>query len=300
MPATPLACTRMKDIIGHSKQKKYFKNLLKNKSLSHAYLFTGPDMVGKKLFATSLYELLNNRQATVGDPDLILLDSQSEVEEKDEEKIASTLISIDSIRKIKFFLSRRPYYGPYKLVVIDDAHMMTSEASNALLKALEEPTSSTILVLVSSKPTLLPQTIRSRAQEVKFGILNEEEMSEELAKSKLSTEDKEFILKISMGRIGLVKLLKDKSEFRKARTAVDDLRKVIKMPISEKMQYAQKLTTKKDYQPKIGYWLDWVYANLQKSPNNHRMVTSLLHLNGIISQAGLNHRLAIENFLVNL
>jgi len=77
-------------------------------------------------------------------------------------------ISIEQIRKAKKHLNLSPYNSLYKFVIIDNAELMNSEAANALLKTLEEPRGNTILILIAQKPELLPKTIFSRLQEIRF------------------------------------------------------------------------------------------------------------------------------------
>ena len=143
----------MPETIGFNKQREYFKNAVKNGHLSHAYLFSGPDGIGKKIFAYDLFRLVNQREPE-GDPDFKLLTPRLEEEE--------TQIYIEDIRDLKSYLSLKPYRGPYKFVVINDADRLVIEASNAILKLLEEPTQFTVIILVSSKPKLLLPTVLSR------------------------------------------------------------------------------------------------------------------------------------------
>src|SRR3989344_8729970 len=131
---------------GFEKNKKYFINAVKNGNLSHAYLFSGPDGIGKKMFADDIFHLVNQREPD-GDPDFKLLAPRLEEDE--------TKIYVEDIRKLKSYLSFKPYYGPYKFVVINDADRLVLEAANAFLKMLEEPAPFSIIILVSSKPKLI-------------------------------------------------------------------------------------------------------------------------------------------------
>ena len=288
----------MVPLIGHDRNKKYFKNVIKNGALAHAYLFTGPDMIGKKSFATELYTLINGRESG-NDPDFVLV--ASDVIE-DESKIY-----IEDVRKLRSFFRLKPYTGPCKFALIDDAHSLTPEAANALLKILEEPPGFSVLVLVSSMPGLIPATIVSRCERVRFSEVNEKEAGDYLAGpayrqagKKLKQEDKEFLIKLAGGRIGLMNRILEGDGLQDAHKAVDDLRKLFNSGIFEKMNYAKKVHEKGDYQPKVDYWLSWVSAHLQNSPKNEKIVKNLLSLSQLISQPQYNHRLALENFLLNL
>jgi DNA polymerase III delta prime subunit len=236
----------------HSNKKKYFERLVKNGMLAHAYLFSGPEGIGKKEFALELFRLVNGREAA-GDPDLKLIAPRIEEDE--------TKIYIEDIRDLKTFLSFKAYTGPYKFVVINDADRLTPEASNSILKVLEEPTPNSVLILISSKPRALLPTVLSRCEGVQFLRSGEKELDRETIK-----EINEFI-------------------------------KVAKLGIKDRLKYAEMLHKKGDYQKLVAGLIYWLHARENK---NARVLKALLHLNRIVSQPQYNHRLAIENFLINL
>ena len=125
-------------VIGHSKNKKYFDIVLKSGYLSHAYVFSGPEMIGKKLFAQDLYKTINQKEE-IRDADFDYKMISPRLAEDDlPADRHGTKIYIEDIREVKVFLSLKPNVGPYKFVIIDDAHCLTPEGSNALLKILEE------------------------------------------------------------------------------------------------------------------------------------------------------------------
>lgn len=278
-------------IVGHNKQKKYFQNVIKNGAVSHAYLFTGSEMIGKKMLALELFELINGK-SHINDPDFVSIGPNlSDGEFK---------IYIEDVRKLKSFFRFKPYIGPYKLAVIDEAHCFTNEAANALLKILEEPPRFSVIILVSSTPGLIPATIVSRCEKVSFNEATEKETMDYLIEKKVNKEDGEFLIKLAGGKIGLINHLIEGDNIIEAKKAVDDLRKLFNSGVYEKMDYAKKIHEAGDYQPKVGYWLNWVSAHLTGSPKNKKIVENLLALNQLISQPQFNHRLALENFLLNL
>src|SRR3989344_2482772 len=179
-------------LIGHTKQHQYFQNLIKNEILGQAYLFTGPEMIGKKTFALELAKSVFGEIEQNQDFKFI------------EPKIADaeTKLYIEDIRDLRRFLSFKSYSGGRRLVLINNAHSLTNEAANAFLKILEEPPADSTIILISSVPGLLPITILSRCEEVKFLPLNQEEIADFISQNKkLNKEDKEFLVKISGGRI---------------------------------------------------------------------------------------------------
>jgi len=140
-------------LIGHKKQWEFLKNKFEANQLSHAYLFSGAEGIGKKFFAKEFAELIGCKF-----PDLKIIEIK---EDKSE-------IDISQIREVQNFLAYKSYNGGFKIVIVNDAHLMSQEAQNCLLKTLEEPKGETILFLVTSKPNMLLQTIFSRCQTMKF------------------------------------------------------------------------------------------------------------------------------------
>src|SRR3989344_8285108 len=218
------------EIIGHNTNKKYFKNVIKNGALAHAYLFTGQEMIGKKMLALELFETINKR-SYINDPDFIFVGPNVSEDE--------SRIHIEDIRKLKSFFRFKPYSGPYKMAIIDDAHCFTDEAANALLKIIEEPPRFSVIILISSMPGLIPTTILSRCEKVRFNEATEKETADHLIDKKVHKEDREFIIKLAGGRIGLVNRLIESSGMAEAKKAVDGLRKLFNSGIYEKMDYAK-------------------------------------------------------------
>ncbi len=235
---------------GFGKNKKYFETAVKNGNLSHAYLFSGPEGIGKKMFAYDIFCLVNQREPE-GDPDFKLLTPRLEEDE--------TKIYVEDIRNLKSYLSLKPYFGPYKFVVINDADRLVPEAANAFLKMLEEPSPFTIIILVSSKPKFILPTVLSRCEKIQFLPSSEKEIDKETAQ------------------------------------AIAEFVKICKEGICERMQYAEKLFVGKNYQNLVVGLIHTL------RPQEHpRMLKKLLHLNSLLSQPQFNHRLALENFLINL
>ena len=278
--------------IGFTKQKKVFENLIEQDALSHAYIFQGPEQIGKKLFAQDLFVKANNRNTLdPADPDLFIL--APAIEEGD------TKIYIENIRDLKTFLSLKPFYGPYQFVIIDDAHRLTPEASNAFLKLLEEPTGKVVFILVTSQPQELLATISSRAQHISFLQHSDKVVAEALVQTKLSKADQEMIAGISRGRIGWAMQATNKS-VKDIKEAIADFGTILKSPLGERMVFAKTIFEKHPYQEEVNYWLSWAYANRATLPNAHRVLTQLLTLHQYIQQPQYNHRALLENTLINL
>ncbi len=278
--------------IGFENQKRTFLNLIKNDSLSHAYIFQGPSQIGKKLFAQDLFTLVNSRSTfDPADPDFYMLAPRVEEGE--------TKIYIEDIRDLKAFLSLRPFYGPYQYVIIDDAHRLTPEASNAFLKLLEEPSGKVMFMLITSQPQELLATISSRAQHISFLPHSAQVVSTALAETKISKADQELLASISGGKIGWA-VSASSENTQDIRQAISDFNTILKSPLAERMLLAKNLFEKQPYQEQVNYWLSWAYVNQASIPNAHRVLSQLLTLHQYLNQPQYNHRALLENTLINL
>jgi len=277
-------------VTGFQSQITYFQRLIREGTLAHAYLFSGPDMIGKKKSALEIYGHAN--PAGVSQADLLRIAPRvSEGEAK---------IYIDDVREIASFLSRKPLVGPYKFVVIDDAHQLTPEASNGLLKVLEEPSPYSVLILVSSQPKLLLQTITSRCQEVQFLPHGPDVIRDVVRTKKVGPEDGELIEYIAGGRLGWAISLIESEGVDDLRRTIGDFKKLCAQGITERLQYAKKIHEQDAYTPAVEYWLRWGHAQMMSGAIAPSVVRGLLQLRYMISQPQYNHRSALENFLIHL
>lgn len=164
------------NIIGNSSVQEYLQKVIENKSFAHAYVFSGPQHIGKTTFAEWF---INN----------IICDERCEIhlEEKHnqiypdfyflEREEGKKDISVEQVRKLIGSLQMTSLLGNYKVAVINGAEYLNSASSNALLKALEEPTSKTLLILLTSNEEHLLQTIRSRSVIIRLQSVSREEMT---------------------------------------------------------------------------------------------------------------------------
>jgi DNA polymerase-3 subunit delta' len=159
-------------VLGHERIRALLARALASGRLPPALLFSGPEGIGKKRLALSLGRALlcevygpcdtcaPCRRALRGvHPDLILLQP------------ATAAIKIDQVRGLVGQISGLPFEGRSRVAIIDNAHLLTEEAANALLKSLEEPPPTTHVALVTASPQALLPTIRSRCQELRMSQL---------------------------------------------------------------------------------------------------------------------------------
>ncbi|MFN4201087.1 MAG: DNA polymerase III subunit gamma/tau, partial [Fervidobacterium gondwanense] len=172
-----------REIVGQGHIKKLLKNALEKRTLSHAYIFAGPRGTGKTTTARILAKSLNCEKNQFGEPcnecascKSIDNGSHLDVVELD----AASNRGIDEIRKIRDGVNFTPVMGKYKVYIIDEVHMLTREAFNALLKTLEEPPEHILFVLATTNPEKIPPTIISRCHVLEFRNISKEDIVQRL------------------------------------------------------------------------------------------------------------------------
>ncbi len=145
-------------IVGHTSQLHTIEELIEKDTFPSSVLFSGPKGIGKKLIAVETAKILT------GNP--------FEVKIVGEEKPPT----IDEIRDSSSWLFKKPQYSSKKVLIIDNAETMRTEAANALLKTLEEPPSYATIILITSNENHLLPTIRSRCKIFHFGKLTEQQV----------------------------------------------------------------------------------------------------------------------------
>lgn len=171
------------DLYGQDHISQTLKNAIKSERFSHAYLFTGPRGVGKTSVARILAKAINCEDEKDGEPcnKCEKCKGISEGREIDIAEIdAASNRGIDEIRDLREKVKFAPSNLSYKVFIIDEVHMLTKEAFNALLKTLEEPPSHAIFVLATTEIHKIPQTIISRTQRFDFKRINIKDQVERL------------------------------------------------------------------------------------------------------------------------
>ena len=184
-------------IEGHKKQIEFFSRALKAGRLSHAYILTGKEGIGKKLFAQYAAKALiceNNiffqdcscPQCTSVDkgsnPDVYFYEPK---DDKAKEPKDLNSLDVENIRKIVEAAAMTPLFAKWKVFILDKCEVLSNAqivAGNALLKTLEEPGSNSIFFLITSRYDLIMPTIRSRSNVIKFSGLSSDEMKKILTK----------------------------------------------------------------------------------------------------------------------
>lgn len=298
-------------IIGNEKKVDILRQIIKSNNIPHAMIFSGPEMIGKKKIAI---EFIKNIFCEELCGECYFCKS---IEYNPDINIISPVdgnIEIEEIRKAKERLSLKPYHNKIKALIIDDSHLMKSDAQNAFLKMLEEPKGDTLIIFITPFREMLLKTIRSRAQEIKFSLVSNEEIEKYLISLGASSKKAKEISLISSGQIGkAINFFEDKSKMDFFNKSIEDIIFLSRSSISQRFQYAEKL---KDDKIKIIEILDiWErflrreillkVFNYKSSVNyslkkTKELIDELEKIKYIIESSNVNKRMAFESLLIKL
>ena len=221
-----------KDVYGHEKQIKVLQTAISRDRIAHAYLFYGAEGVGKKTVAEVFAKALNcnSRQDSLdacdvcpsclkidhgNHPDVITIRAQGQ------------FIRIQEIRALQEQMKFSPFEGGKRIFIICDADSMNIASANAILKTLEEPSASNILILITSRPHQLPATVLSRCQQVRFNPLRRETIVSFLvSKLSLDSESAQSIALSSGGSIRKARDMNDESYLTIRATVLDIIARI--------------------------------------------------------------------------
>ncbi len=217
----------LNNIKGQAQAIKLLKQSLAHSTIAGAYLFIGQEGVGKYLAAVNFAKAINcleeTEDACDGCISCVKIGKKQHPDVHFIEPQDSGAIKIEHIRDLKKEIAYRPYEAKKKVFVINDAHNLTAEASNALLKTLEEPAGDSVIILITAKPTLLFKTIISRCQIIKFHPMARNELEEMLsAEYHLERLGAHFLAYFSEGRLGRALKMKESEILRDKNRVIDE------------------------------------------------------------------------------
>ena len=190
------------DLVGQQHVTETLKNAILNNRVAHAYIFSGARGVGKTTAARILAKALNCVKGPTAEP-CGVCDSCKEIAAGTSLDVieidAASNRGIDQIRELREMVRYAPAASRTKVVILDEAHMLTGEASNALLKTLEEPPDRVVFVMATTEPENLEDTIRSRSQHFHFRALTFAEITTRLEEIAQKEE-----LKIEPGAMAVI------------------------------------------------------------------------------------------------
>jgi DNA polymerase-3 subunit gamma/tau len=190
------------EIVGQQHVTRTLANAIESNRVAHAYIFSGVRGVGKTTAARILAKALNCAKGPTAAPDNTC-DSCREISAGTSLDVleidAASNRGIDQVRELREMVRYAPASARYKVVILDEAHQLTDEASNALLKTLEEPPEHVVFILATTRAEDLVETIKSRAQLFQFRSLSFQEIAGEIARI-AKTEN----LKIDSGAVAVL------------------------------------------------------------------------------------------------
>jgi len=249
-------------MVGQEMIVKILKNAAIHNKISHAYLFTGPRGIGKTSIARILAKIVNCQKreedkefAKLGEP----CNQCQNCQEIDKGKALDVLEidaasnrGIDEVRSLKEIIKTSPSKMRKKVFIIDEAHQLTKEAFNALLKTLEEPPEQTMIILATTEYTKIPLTIASRTQQFHFKRISAQKIKKKLEeivsqeKIKIHKPALEFIAYSAEGSIRDAESLLDQMAcFSDKEITLVDIEKMIgKITISQISEFVDLLLCK--------------------------------------------------------
>jgi len=312
-------------IIGHQRQWEFLKKSLLLKRPSHGYLFSGPEGLGKKTVALEFVKLVHCQNPEFSKrpcnscpscktfskgvhPDALFLTLNEGHKEIQIEQIRDYLI---------YNLSLKPFVSSFKTAIIDQAHLMSPEAQNCLLKTLEEPKGSTIIILVTAHPEVLSETVLSRMQEIKFFPLSENETLEFLKTQKVFGEKAKIILQASLGKPAkIIEFLRTPEKLEEESKQIQFFSKLLRSDIGTRFQYAKEISQKPQaeiFEIWLRYLRKVLFAKTKKLSGTvipeldkyslseiKRIIEELETMNFLISTKNVNKRLALEILMLKI
>ncbi|MEW6609833.1 MAG: DNA polymerase III subunit [bacterium] len=206
-----------KDILGQQQAINILKKVIEQNRLASAYLFLGPDGVGKIKTAKQLAKICNCQDIKEGDSCEICNscykinhDIHPDVKVIKPAAMHFLLPQIQDLQKDVFV---SPFEGRKKVYLLDEVDKMTPEAANAFLKTLEEPSPTTLFILITSRPQTILPTILSRCQPVRFNLIPEDIQSQIFLRWQVEPSKISLLTQLSGGSIGKAKEYLEKDVF---------------------------------------------------------------------------------------
>jgi DNA polymerase-3 subunit delta' len=302
------------EIVGHQKQLHILSKSRESNKLAQAYLFSGPAQVGKFSVALDFASKITEGKNPESNPNLIIVRPEEAPAEENKKKVKSSKreIKIDQIREMQRKLSLSSGGKKYQVAIIDEAERLNKQAQNALLKTLEEPNDSSLIILVASSTQKILPTIISRCQKIKFGPVSPGEIEEWLEAAGIlttNTREKEKIIFWSLGRPGLIaQLAADKKALDYREETLAELKKLFTQNLAEKFLLLEEMSKDKEKAiKKLNLWIIVLRQTLlgknllalepMRALQSLEAITASL---AILRSTNSNTRLILENLLLKM
>lgn len=270
---------------GHEAVKNILDKQLVAEKFPHAYLLNGPEGVGKKTLALEFAKQILKTKSLNNHPDFLMLDSEAE-------------ISVEQLLEFTSKLSFKPFVSKYKVAIINNAQNLNKTSANALLKTLEEPGPSTIIILVAN--TALLKTITSRCQVLNFSFFPKVGLENFAQNQKLKISNE--MLALSFGSSArLLKLAQDQNFYNEQKETVEFFKALKKSSISQKFLQITELSDKEvtDLKKDLTAWAMFQFSELQNHPEEYKLVDVVLEA-ALALDKNLNKKLVLQGLIMKL
>ena len=241
-------------IVGHKNIIEFLEKSLKAEKLAHAYVFAGPVSLGKSLVAKYFIKSILcheknpcNNCKSCNEFEKGIYSDFYDIKVEDGKKN----ISIEQIREITNKIKKSSFSGNYKIILVEEAEKINLSGFNSLLKSLEEPSKKTVFILITSNISVLPETILSRSQVIKFHGVDSESILKHLLLLGVNKEIALEAIGFSSGKPGLaIEYVKNKKLVDGYKILVSNFLHLLNSPINQKFDYVDKLMGKKTFKEK--------------------------------------------------
>ena len=263
----------MWDTIGHDRAVAALQRGLDSDRVSHSFLIAGPPQVGKTTLALDIARAVNcesdespcsscgqcRRISSAMHPDVRIVGL-----EKARSGRLRTLISIEQVRDVQREISLLPFEGRNRVIIFENAELLSEEAANSLLKTLEEPPERVLIILVATDTRALLPTIVSRCRLVQLRPVPAASIADLLTERKgVSPDRAREIAGLASGRAGwAVQATEDPDMLKRVSDVLDEVETVVRSPLAERFDYAASLADRfprdrRSVYSELDLWLSW-------------------------------------------
>ena len=291
------------EAIGNPRAIKILDRQLKTGQLSHAYLFYGPEGVGKSNLALEFSQKITGDTRSGINSNIQIIKPEI-IEEKG--KIRKKEISIEQIRQGQHFLGLSAQNNNYRIIIIYEAELLNFQAQNALLKTLEDPSGKSIVIIVAKNDDHLLTTVLSRCQRIGFNLVKRDELIKAFRDKNKKIEE---IADWSMGRPKwMKKLLENKHEIEKREKVKKEFNVILNGSNNQKLKIIEKISKDKEIiKEDIDLWITFARERLisEDEPMSNKCRAELQLIEKLmiglqyISNTNSNPRLILESLIIN-
>lgn len=293
-------------VVGNEPLLRALEHDLSQHNIAHAYLFSGPPEVGKRTVAVTLAHILQCENDFCHDCTTCSQISKGIHSETIEFRDDGEPLGIEAIRDLVFRLNLTPS-SPYKIVIIERAERMTTEAANCLLKTLEEPPRQTLFILTTDNIRAILPTVISRSRTLGFHLCEEQQLLDFLQEKYMAVDEEtlRLVVELSLGRPGVAfKILEDPELMDFYKSLYADISRFFSFNnLFERMAYIQDFLEDKQ---KITIFLD-IFTHLARqkllacegNPDVYIRLIDTISMTQTALRHHVNPRLALENLMIS-